>query len=180
MKQTGAVRDSAHDKKGDCHMRIMTDFSDIFLLPQGPQDAVCVTTNGMVRRDGRAVMGRGIALTADQRFGLARGLACKLNAQGNHAYDMGVRTDGKTGRAMRVLTLPTKHDWRDKSDLALIERSLDEIVQLCDALRVSTCYLTCPGCANGGLDWETQVRPICERILDDRFVVADWGLKRAH
>ena len=31
----------------------------IFDLPANPHEAACVTTNGMIRRDGRAVMGAG-------------------------------------------------------------------------------------------------------------------------
>lgn len=159
-------------------MRIMYDVNDIFALPRNGSDAVCVTTNGMVRRDGRAVMGRGIAKTADQRFGLAYTLAEYLGKYGNRVFNMGVRRDSVTGRAMRVFTFPTKHDWRDPSDLELIAQSARQLVAQCDRLRVSTCYLTCPGCANGRLDWETQVRPVLEPILDDRFVIADSALKR--
>lgn len=74
---------------------------------------------------------------------------------------------------VRVLTCPTKHDWRDRSDLTLIRRSCEQLVAICDKFGVRTCYLPRPGCANGGLDWETQVRPVVEPILDDRFVVVD-------
>lgn len=152
-------------------MRIQT--SDIFTLPAGPEDAVCVTTNGMVRKDCRAVMGRGIALEADKRFDLAHDLGALLRREGNKVHDMGVRTDATTGRTMRVFTFPTKTDWRLDSDLDLIQKSARELVELVAAYRVRTCYLPKPGCSNGRLDWETQVRPVLEPILDDRFVIAD-------
>lgn len=153
-------------------MTTMSNVSDIFLLPKGPQEAVCVTTNGVIRADGRAVMGKGIALQANTLFGLDLDLARLIVRDGNHAFDLGVRSDGR-GHEMRVLTLPTKHHWRYKSDLELIRNSLWEVVQLCNDLGIRRCYLPRPGCANGGLDWETQVRPLCEAMLDDRFVVAD-------
>lgn len=149
--------------------------SDIFLLPNGPQEAMCVTTNGIIRKDGRAVMGRGIALTADRRFGLAKDLAAKLKAGGNHVYDMGLRTDAQTGRVVRVITFPTKHDWKDSSDLALIVQSARELVDLCSREEITACYLTRPGCANGRLDWDT-VRAAIEPLLDDRFIIADLAL----
>lgn len=152
-------------------MRTLT--ADIFSIPWTPEDAVCVTTNGKIRKDGRAVMGRGIALTADRRFDLAVKLAEYLRAHGNRAFNLGVRTDKLSGRPVRVLTCPTKHDWHDRSDLTLIRRSCEQLVAICDKFGVRTCYLPRPGCANGGLDWETQVRPVVEPILDDRFVVVD-------
>lgn len=157
--------------KGERNMNVIY-CDDVLSLPRGPREAVCVTTNGMVRADGRAVMGRGIAKEADDRFHLAADLARLLKRHGNRAFDLGVRSDG-TGHEARVLTLPTKGDWRMPSDPALVRRSLAEVVRLCDDLGVTRCYLPCPGCANGGLDWKTQVRPICEELLDDRFTVAD-------
>lgn len=149
--------------------------SDIFMAPAGPNEAVCVTTNGIIRKDGRAVMGRGIALEADKRFSLAVDLAGLLKLTGNHVYDMGVRTDRKTGRQMRVITFPTKHHWKDMSDLRLIRTSAEELKTVAGALGLNKVYLTKPGCANGGLDWESQVRPVLENVLtDDRFIILDW------
>ena len=154
-------------------MLILSGVQDIFALPEGPQDAVCVTTNGCIRRDGRAVMGRGIALTADRKFNLAPTLAGYLKLYGNRPFYMGVHTDPDTGRTMSVLTFPTKHDWRNPSDPALIEYSARCLVPTVEKFGIRRCFLTCPGCANGGLDWTTQVYPVIAPILDDRFVIAD-------
>ena len=158
-------------------MRILTDVKDIFALPRGPKDAICVTTNGCVHKDGRAVMGRGIARMADLKFGLAEQLAGYLKRYGNRLFYMGPKTDRHTGRTMSVITFPTKHDWRDGSDLDLIKTSARQLVTACDKFGIETCYLIYPGCANGRLDWETQVRPAIEPILTgDRFVIADTAL----
>lgn len=160
-------------------MKILSHVSDIFALPVDEKDAVCITTNGVIRKDGRAVMGRGIARIADIKFNLAPALADGLRKYGNHAFYMGALRDAQTGRVMSVITFPTKHDWKNKSDLDLIQQSARELIGLCNQYGIQRCYLPCPGCANGGLDWETQVRPLIEPILaGDRFVIADYGLNR--
>lgn len=159
-------------------MIILKNFSSIFDLPQGPQDAVCITTNGMIRKDGRAVMGKGIALEADKTMNLSFDLASRLRSYGNHAFNLGIRMYPTNGKLMTILTLPTKYDWRDKSDLNLIRQSLFEIKLLVHLAGIRYCYLTCPGCANGGLDWTTQVEPICREVLtEDKYIVADWSLR---
>ena len=43
---------------------------DIFILTQGNTEGVCVTTNGIVKQDGKAVMGAGIAKQANAFFHL--------------------------------------------------------------------------------------------------------------
>ncbi len=95
---------------------------------------------------------------------------------GNRVYDMGFRKDNVTGEWIRIITFPTKHHWRDKSDLELIKTSAEQLIDICEGRGIATCYLTQPGCANGGLDWDSQVKPLIERILDDRFVIADYQL----
>lgn len=53
---------------------------DIFELPNNNSDEniVCVTTNGIIKHDSTAVMGAGIAKTANIRFNVAKKLADNL------------------------------------------------------------------------------------------------------
>src|SRR3990167_6251952 len=85
-----------------------------------------ITTNGFVRSDGKAVMGRGVALQAAQKF---TNLACEfgglLKVHGNHV--MGFPD-------YRLLTMPVKHNWYEKADLELIERSCQELKEHVDYL----------------------------------------------
>lgn len=153
-------------------MRIMTNVKDVFELPKGRQDAVCINTNGMTAQNGHAVMGAGMAKDADDRFvGLSETLGTLLRSNGNHTYYIGGFFDSTTGKTMTIFTFPTKNDWRNGSDLTLIEQSAKELVLLVTQFGIENCYLAAPGCGLGGLDWETQVRPVLEPILDDRFVV---------
>lgn len=145
---------------------------DIWDIPFGPMDAIGITTNGMWKSNGHAVMGAGIAKQADERiYSLGKLLGSQLISFGNHCYYFRGRPDIKTGRALNVLTFPTKHDWREKSDIGLIRQSCTEAKVICDRFRVQKVYLTRPGCGLGGLDWETQVKPVISQILDDRFII---------
>jgi len=80
---------------------------------------IAITTNGIVKSDGRAVMGAGLAKQAADRFpDLPRVLGTHL------------RTCGNTPMAfptMRIVTFPTKHHFRDASDIGLILDSLRHI-----------------------------------------------------
>lgn len=89
---------------------------------------------------------------------------------------MGLRKDNISGKWIRIITFPTKHHWRDESDLELIRTSAEQLIDICEGRGITSCYLTRPGCALGGLDWESQVRPLLEPILDDRFIIADYQL----
>lgn len=158
-------------------MHVLYDAGDIFNLPRGRDEAVCVTTNAVVKKNGCAVMGAGIAKQADMRFsGLSSNLGDLLTKYGNRVYDIGFYEDSITGKWIRIITFPTKHHWRDKSDLNLIKMSAIQLVDICDRSGIRKCYLTRPGCALGGLDYESQVRPQIEPILDDRFIIADYQL----
>ena len=158
-------------------MRILHDAGDIFNLPKNRNEAVCVTTNGVVKKNGCAVMGAGIAKQANMSFnGLTQDLGGLLLQYGNRVYDMGFRKDNVTGNWIRIITFPTKHHWREKSDLELIKTSAEQLIDICNGRGITTCYLPCPGCTNGGLNWERQVKPLLDSILDDRFVIADYQL----
>jgi hypothetical protein len=125
---------------------------------------VCITTNGSVRRDGYAVMGRGVAYEAAQRFpGLQEHLGRVLTRSGNHVWPF-VRWG--------VATFPVKYRWMEKADIDLIEQSAYELEEKMSALNAKEVYLVRPGCGNGGLQWE-NVKPILVPILNDNFIIVE-------
>lgn len=157
-------------------MKEMRYGGNIFLLPRGSEAAV-VTTNGIVKSDGKAVMGAGIAKYArDNLDGIDALLGGLLRTSGNHSYFMGSFHDHNrpaNGIAPSVfaITMPTKNDWRDPSDLDLIRRSARELVLIAERNNLEKIYLPPPGCSNGRLDYIAQVRPALAPILDGRFYV---------
>ncbi|RTL07642.1 hypothetical protein EKK58_00275 [Candidatus Dependentiae bacterium] len=132
---------------------------------------VCVTTNGIVNADGLLIMGRGVALEAVERFpGLRRTLGQKVRQHGNVPI---------LCPQERVISFPTKHHWRDPSDLTLIRASTESLKLCWPIVRdISTMAGVQPlpiclpkvGCGNGGLDWNTQVLPILNGLLDDNYI----------
>jgi len=125
-------------------------------------DVHVITTNGSVRRDGAAVMGRGCAWEATQRYpGLAQALGQQLTAHGNHVHGF---------PQYMLVTFPVKHAWWQTADPGLILQSTEELVQLTDAQGWRTVAMPRPGCGNGRLAW-AEVKRIIGPLLDDRFVV---------
>lgn len=128
-------------------------------------DYICVTTNGIVKHNGALVMGAGIAKQARDRYpGIDQTLGEAVRLLGN--IPLIVNTGGNKPN---IISLPTKNHWKDKSDLELIVKSVSHIVRTMKSY--DTIALTRPGCALGGLDWESTVKPAIEPLLDDRFTV---------
>lgn len=139
---------------------------DIWLGLQAPNiDAICITTNGIVKRDGKLVMGAGIAGQARDRFlGIDAAAGALVKQNGNCTQIL------HTVNETALVALPTKNHWRDPSPLDLVLRSLQQLVVLTDQNGWNRVLLTRPGCGNGGLNWNT-LRPRVEAVLDDRFIV---------
>lgn len=131
-------------------------------------DAVCVTTNSVIKANGRAVMGAGVAKSARDKYpGIDKILASCLKNVGNHVHYL--MTD-KTHNTS-ILSFPTKHDWKNPSDIRLIERSAQELRLVTDACGWKKVLLPKPGCSNGQLNW-TDVEPVLDPYLnDERFIV---------
>lgn len=128
-----------------------------------PADYRCITINGVIRSNGDLVMGAGNAYDARIRYpGIARQLGELVAKHRLHTF---LLTD------IPIIAFPTKHNWKDKSDLRLIARSAVELVYLADMHHIEKVVLPRPGCGCGKLSWKSQVRPQLERLLDDRFVV---------
>lgn len=127
---------------------------------------IVVTTNGTVKNNGACVMGRGIALQAAQKFpALPFELGKFLKDYGNILLMFGDK---------KLLTFPVKHNWWEKADLNLIERSAKELAEFNFYLD-SNIYLTRVGCGNGKLLWE-DVKPVLEKyLISDRFIVVRYS-----
>ena len=128
-------------------------------------DARCITTNGTIKNDGRAVMGRGVALQAATLYPtLSLELGQFLNDYGNVLAFWGEFS-------LDLFTFPVKHDWWISADIELIKRSCTQLINLLDDTQVfHRVLLPAPGCGNGGLAYE-EVLPVIRPLLDDRVVV---------
>lgn len=143
-------------------------------------DAVCITTNGYVNKQGDAVMGAGCALEARSKFpGIAHELGSLITDVGNHVHRLQTPRhgwyDGESGEEFttEVLSFPVKHHWKERADMKLIERSAQELVALTDEWSFSSVAVPRPGCGNGHRNWE-DVKPVIEPILDDRFIIVSF------
>jgi hypothetical protein len=144
-----------------------------------PADLRVITTNGTVKKNGECVMGRGCALEAVKGTkhngswpGLPRMLGAAIESDGNDVHILGACVTPCDGL---LVSFPVKHNWFERADLRLIERSASQLVAYVDQeWSRGDCQprivLPRPGCGNGGLRWE-DVKPVLEPILDDRFHV---------
>ena len=144
----------------------------LFYLPQDEKEAAAITTHGVLRKNGYAVLGKGQALEAKQLFpGLEKRLGEYLFRYGNRAFYMGVHQLGE--HLTSLITFPTKYHYRNDSSLDLITGSAHQVKAIADKFQLKKVYMPPVGCGLGKLDYEKQVRPILQKILtDDRFVVA--------
>lgn len=133
------------------------------------------------------VMGKGIALQFKEKYPKMfeqYKVACKsgeLNKGGDLWWwkinpsprDLfSKKDDGKY-----VLCFATKENWRKSSKLEWIEKGLVELSTYFNSdyfyefVHKTSIAFPKLGCNNGGLDWETQVRPLMEKYLNDLSTV---------
>lgn len=144
---------------------------DIWQVAELHNGFVVVTTNLVLKHNGDAVMGAGIAKEAATRY------PALPIALGGHIKRWGEKPllfpEGN------VICLPTKTDWKQKSDIDLIERGCKELLWIAYLLERSglgkrSIYLPRLGCGLGGLNWERQVRPVVDaHLVGDQFVLVD-------
>ena len=136
-------------------------------------DAMAITTNGFVKKNGEAVMGRGVAKEAVQRFPEFPGrLGYILKIYGNIVWPFDFYGEHI------IFSFPVKPQygpdgemgWKVKADINLIKQSAHELVGYADGMFLKKIILPRPGCGNGGLKW-ADVKKEIEPIFDDRFTV---------
>lgn len=133
-------------------------------------DAICCTTNTVVKLNGELVMGAGIAKDfANEYSWLPKHWGERVKKQ-----TMPLVLVTLMKKRPHLVSIPTKIDWKQPSPLDLIWESITELSLLTEQLGWKKILLPRPGCKNGGLSWKEQVRPILLQ-LDDRFVVINNG-----
>ena len=126
---------------------------------------ITIPPNGSIRKDGQAIMGRGIAKEAATRYiDLPYRLADHIKMEGNTVE---VFPD------IKIITFPVKWEWYEIASVELIILSCWALVSKVERLNIPTpIYMVRPGCGNGKLAWE-DVKPVISKYLDDRFVVVE-------
>jgi len=143
-------------------------------------DAVCIPTNGILKKNGELVMGAGIAKVAKEKFPkLPKILGDYVAQYGNKVFYCGEHN------GLSYLSFPTKHHWKDSSDIKLITESCKQLVRMVDKFgqcveiedgvqklkqKWSTIVLPRVGCGLGGLKW-SNVSKILKNYLDDKYYV---------
>jgi hypothetical protein len=133
-------------------------------------DAICITTNGALNAKGKCVMGRGVALTAKEKWeGIDKRLGVFIKANGNIVQILWY----VPSLHVTIVAFPVKHHWKEKADLKLIETSCKQLRELMDQEGWSKIILPRPGCNNGRRDWDTEVKPILQKHFrdDNRLMV---------
>lgn len=129
-------------------------------------DFICITTNGMVKNNGEAVMGRGIAAQFKTKYPFGPAiLGAKINKNGN-IYQPIMWNDQVT-----FMSFPVKHHWAEKADFDLIVKSTLALREHALKEKNKKFLLPRPGCGNGSLNWNDVKQKIEDLLPDNVFVV---------
>lgn len=136
----------------------------------------CITTNGYIKSDGRAVMGRGCALEATKLIPtLPLVLGTHLKKRGNVImgplkFSGSPATYGGESPIYNILTFPVKYSWEQDADIHLIRQSAEELIKIATKRRELVFVLPRPGCGNGRLKWE-HVKQWLRNLPDNVYVI---------
>jgi hypothetical protein len=109
------------------------------------------------------IMGGGQALLAVQRWP-------NLDYQFGKQIASGVILPVVYRSDLTVVGFPTKFKPQEDSNLILIERAAQSLLEWADTTPFTKIALPRPGCGLGNLRWE-QVEPVIRGYFDDRFTV---------
>jgi hypothetical protein len=142
--------------------------SDLFSF-LGEVSILCITTNGDIKKDGRAVMGKGVALGIKKIIPhIDICLAEHLKLYGNFPGHL------LSFQGTSIFSFPVKRHWNEDASLKLIKRSALVLKALVDVLdngeQPLSIVLPRPGCGAGNLDWN-EVKLILEEVFDERFLI---------
>jgi len=126
---------------------------------------VVITTNGTVKKDGKANLGRGNAKEVGRAHEwVAAKLGRLVSEKGNHVHYI----------HNKLISFPVEETWTSQAEMKLVERSARELKELADREGWDRVYMPLPGCGFGGLR-PSNVISVLAPILDDRFIVLNKG-----
>jgi O-acetyl-ADP-ribose deacetylase (regulator of RNase III) len=117
---------------------------------------IVIPTNECVKSNGEAVMGAGLALQAKIRFqNLAKSYGLSLKSGQSLMVHEGYR----------VICVPTKGDWRDKSTVARITAACYGLAKTLETHPEMRLAIPALGCGLGGLNWEKTIKPLMTGVF---------------
>jgi len=155
-------------------------------------DALCITTNGYIKKDRTLVMGAGVAKQAKQIWPLISYTLGQLvihngnkvqlitsvdkdNGNFDHHFRITIGEFKKLREGIKLLiSFPVKHNWWEDADLELIDKSCKELKVIMDKYELKKVILPKPGCGNGRLRWKV-VKLVLDRYFktDNRLFIID-------
>lgn len=151
-----------------------------------PNSIICIPTNGIVKSNGEAVMGAGLALEAKKRYpDLPRRLGGFLSKfKINKPYVLaGIKNNEyyipekeKLNEYCLICSFPTKDDFRDKSKISLIENSCIIIDKIVKKYSISKCFVPMVGAGLGKLDFN-DVKNVLNKHFDSKYYLVSYGEK---
>lgn len=134
-----------------------------------PGHRIAISTNGFVKRNGEAVMGRGCAKQATELFpGIAQALGVRLRIKGNSPGYLFIPESKLPSD--RLMILPVKHNWWEKADLGLVGLSVAFLAEEAHDFRDWVFHVPRLGCGNGKLSWSVVVQSMMAGLPDNVVV----------
>lgn len=111
-------------------------------------DAICITTNLCLRKNGDGICGAGVAKAAKK-------LIPNLEQKLGESIRSGIKTSTiiTEYKDKKIISFPTKYKWMYDSDIGLIENSMYSLMAIIDKYDFKNVGLPRPGCSNGRLEW---------------------------
>ncbi|MCK4666904.1 hypothetical protein KAU33_09155 [Candidatus Dependentiae bacterium] len=129
-------------------------------------DVICILTGNKIDENGALEMRNGIALEAKQSDNNVPYYFGKHVINNGNTPCLFMRDDKP-----HFCSLPTKFTLEGKFNIELIIQSVKIMLSIVNHYHFIEIALPRPGCENNELDWETEVKPVIEPYLDDRFTV---------
>ena len=120
---------------------------------------IIITTNGVINSHGHAVMGKGIAKAAANKYPhLSMKLGSEIDKRGNKVF---------IWPEYKLITFPTKDNWRDNSKISLIKSGVDQLYKAFISGECGSTNIYSPilGCGLGNLKWEDVAEAIHPQFM---------------